>query len=291
MRARFTVIEGGAGGQSAVEAETPGGEASWRIDLHRPAALSEAEIAAWRALLTRLRVADPFRADPDYLLTSAQHQARSVDLVFAFAWTVVGDREHLQAVMPLALPHRLWGKGIAEIWHPPGLTIAPSIDPAHGEEVREALLHHLRGTQQVRSIALDPPPRRPSLFERTIAPVRRAAVPPGSVVGVRPFDALRSPPLETERIADPERIRDAVEIYLSLDARTSPSPIVNDPSEAAMVRVVMRRFAQRRLASVDVMRRDGTAIAARLRLGIGPQALIWRAVDSESGHPRSEASA
>ncbi|GJD96815.1 hypothetical protein [Methylobacterium iners] len=294
MRARFTVIEGGAGGQSAVEAETLGGEASWRIDLHRPAAVGEAEVAAWRALLTRLRVAEPFRADPDYLLTAAQHQARSVDLVFAFAWNSLAGREHLQAVIPLAMPHRLWGNGVAEIWHPPGLTIGPSIDPDRGEKVREALLDHLRGIQPVRAIALDPQVRRPSLFERTIAPVRsarRAAIPPDSVVGVRPFDAFRSPPPETERIADPERIRDAVEMYLGLDARFSPSPLVNDPSEATMVRVVMRRFAQRRLASVDVMRRDGAAVAARLRLGIGPQALIWRAVDTESGRPRSEASA
>ncbi|HEX8416486.1 MAG TPA: hypothetical protein VF641_02680, partial [Methylobacterium sp.] len=277
------MIEGGASEAWAdVErCRSPAGPARWRVDLRRPDAVNEAEVSAWRALLTRIRVAEPFYADPDYLLTAAQHQAGTVDLILAFVWATVDDRDRLQGVVPLAMPHRLWGHGRVALWQPPGTTVVPSIDPGASQEVHGALLLHLRGLQSNATLALSPPAERPSAFERALAPLRlarssigaRACVPRENLVGIRSAGAPPRPVREFEHVTDPLRLRDAVETFLSLDARVSAEPIVDDPSRAAMVRVVMRRFAERRLASVELGRRDGTIVAAKLRLGVGPRAV------------------
>lgn len=298
MGKRFRVIEGGASeARTDVERSGPSaGPARWRVELRRPDAVADAEVSAWRALLTRIRVPEPFYADPDYLLTAAQHQAGTVDLVFAFAWTMVDDRDRLHGVVPLAMPHRLWGKGCVALWQPPSAPVVASINPEVSEDVRSALLLHLRGLQSNATLELSPPARRPSAFERALAPLRlarsssSAAIPRGNLVGVRSADAPPRPVRQFEHITDPLRIRDATETFLSLDAGVSREPIVDDPSEAAMVRVVMRRFAERRLAGVELGRRDGTIVAAKLRLGVGPRAVVWREVDGDRANDPSHAS-
>lgn len=301
MGTRFRVIEGGASAarpdmDQAAPSTAP---VRWQVDLRRPSAVDDSDVSAWRALLTRIRVSEPFYADPDYLLTSAQHQVRDADLLFAFVWATTGDRDQLHGVIPIAMPHHLWGKGCVTLWQPPGAVVVPSIDPAASEDVRFALLQHLRSHHPTLTLELAPAVRRPSAFERVVAPLRlarsefagRVAIPSESLVGVRSADAPHSPAREIERISDPLRIRDAVETFLSLDARVSGDPIVNDPSEAAMVRVVMRRFAERRLVSVELARRDGAVVAAKLHLGFGPKAVVWRAADEDQSGASIHASA
>ena len=77
-------------------------------------------------------------------------------------------------------------------------------------------------------------------------------------------------------MSEPEAIRDAVESFLALDARTARTPIVADLSEASLVRVVTRLFARRRACSVAFYRRAGAIVAGTLQLGIGPAAVAWR---------------
>lgn len=286
MRQLFTVIEGGAGRMAApaggASPVSPAPAASaWRIDLRRAAAFSDGEIAAWRALLVRVRVADPVHADPDYLLSAAQHQAGGRDLVFALAWRTGNGPDQLAAIVPLAMPHTLWGQARIAPWQPHGTTVAPTIAPDSVGEVREALADHLRALRPravlVLESAVDSPkaPEGPRLLR---AVIRRASIPTHSLIGVRTVPAAS----RVERISDPYRVRDAVEEFLLLDAQVSAAPIIGDPSEAALVRVVTRLFAQRRQVTVALTRRGDAVVAASITLGHGAEAVVWRRVSEDA---------
>ncbi|KQO68278.1 hypothetical protein [Methylobacterium sp. Leaf89] len=294
MRQRFTVIEGGAAAEGSVVAGSVAGTSladaterapaspigasvSWRVDLRRAAAVSEAEIAAWRALLVRARVADPVLSDPDHLLSVAQHQAGGRDLVFALAWATGQGPDQLAAVLPLAMPHTLWGQERIGLWQPHGTTLTPAIAPACFEPVRAAVADCLRRLRPRAVLALEPvaAPRPETAIAPLRAVPRRAGIPAHSLVGVR------ANPAQVERVSEPGLVRDAVEEFLLLDAEVSSAPIIGDPSEAALVRVVTRLFAQRRQATVALTRRDDAIVAATITLGHGAQAVLWRQVAGE----------
>ena len=295
MRQRFTVIEGGAGAArpEAPDAVPDAGPATWRIELLRPNAVPDQRIAAWRGLLTRLRVPDPIFADPDYLLPAAQHQARGADPVFAFALAASGGHERLEGVLPLTMPHHLWGRNRAKLWQPAGVSVAATVNPAHGDAIRQSLDDSLRAMGFRGDLDGEAVIPSLSLLDRTLAPVRsartalalRRGIPAGNLLGIRPASAPELP--STDRIVEPGRIRDAVEEFLSLDARISPRPILDDPSESAMLRVVMRLFAQRRQATVEIVHRADRVIAVRLRLGHGPHQAVWKQVQDRRGTERT----
>ncbi|MCJ2036722.1 hypothetical protein [Methylobacterium sp. J-068] len=292
MRHRFTVIEGGAGIAAGADTvvdgpfsettvdETP---VTWRIDLRRAIVVGADEVAAWRALLIRAGGGDSVHADPDYLLSAAQHQSGGRDILFALAWAVGSGPDRLAAVVPLALPHTLWGHSRIVLWQPHGVTVAPVFAAETEAAVREALTERLRELRPRATLALAPVARPdakavvPASHLRAVAP--RASIPAHSLVGVR---SLRAPvPARVERISDPYAVRDAVEAFLLLDAEVSSAPIIGDPSEAAMVRVVTRLFAQRRQAMVELTRRDGAVVAATLILGTGAGAVRWRHAEGD----------
>ncbi|MGU3360595.1 hypothetical protein ACLBWX_09700 [Methylobacterium sp. M6A4_1b] len=289
MRQRFTVIEGGAAArapaadaalttdaQVSTDASPVAAPLAWRVDLRRAAAVSEGEIAAWRALLVRARVADPVLADPDYLLSAAQHQSGGRDLLFALAWTTGNGPDQLAAVLPLALPHTLWGQERIGLWQPYGIALAPTIAPDRAAPVRAAVAERLRLLRPRAVLVLDgaarPAAQAPAAQLQSVP--RRAGIPARSLVGVRPGRA----PSQVERIGEPGRVRDAVEEFLLLDAEVSVAPIIGDPSEAALVRVVTRLFAQRRQVTVTLTRQEGAIVAAAITLGHGAQAVAWRQV-------------
>lgn len=274
MRQRFTVIQGGAVAGTAPVA----GPRQWRIDLLRPSHVGMAEIAAWRGLLIRAGSSEPVYADPDFLLAAAQHQSGGRDLVFAFAWSHGHGPDRLHGVIPLALPHALWGNGRIATWQPHGIPVSPTIEAAACDDVRDALSDHLIGLRPRATLALtaDAAPPIPARILWSIP--KRPVIPAGALVGIRSVSAAAPARPAMERISDPDRIRDAVEEFLILDAAVSRAPIIGDPSEAALVRVVTRLFAQRRQASVDLTRRDGVVVAATLLLGAGPSAVVWRQV-------------
>ena len=277
MRQGLSVIVGGrvADGVAVVP---NGAKGAWRVDLRRALSVEPDEIAAWRALLIRIASPEPVYADPDYLLTAAIHESGGRDLVFAFAWNRKTGHERLCGVVPLAMPHGLWGKGRAQAWYPPGPVLAPSIEAASRGAVEAALREAVRAVHARATLVLTPT-MVPSAVEREVAPTRpasRSAVPGRDRVGVRLVGPWSRIGVEIERVVEPRRIRDAVETFLAFDAQVSPAPIVGDPSASAMVRVVTRRFAERRQTGVEFARRDGVIIAAALRLGRGPGAVVWR---------------
>lgn len=250
----------------------------WHIDLRRPLSVEPEQIEAWRALLTRIRWPEPIYADPDYLLTAAIHQSGGRHLVFAFARTGEGERARLRGVVPLAMPHGLWGNGRAQAWYPPGPVLAPTIEPGSFHDAETALRRAVRTIHPRASLVLMP--RSADRPVGDAAVLSRAAeigvVPDRDRVGVRLSGPWTRGGVEVERITEPRRIRDAVEAYLAFDAQVSREPIVRNLSQSSLVRVVTRRFAERRQTSVDFARKDGIIVAAALRLGSGPGSIVWR---------------
>lgn len=283
MKQGLSIIEGGL----LAEADGMGADpesAEWHIDLRRPNMVEPLEAEAWRALLTRIRWPEPIYADPDYLLTAAVHQSGGRDLVFAFAWSGLGERARLRGVIPLAMPQGLWGNGRVQAWHPPGPVLAPTIEPGFLDEAEAALRVAIKAVHPRSALIMAPSPTVAAPKDRALLAEASPAeaVPAGDRAGIRLVGPWARDGVEIEHITEPRSIRDAVEAYLSFDARVSGNPIVADPSASSMVRVVTRRFAQRRQTSVDFARKDGIIVAAALRLGAGPGSIVWRQAETRA---------
>lgn len=265
-RRHFTVIPGGAGVGGVADTTT------WRIDLVRPGHLSPEAMAAWRALLTRIGRSDAVFSDPDYLQAAAQHRAGGCDVVFALAWTGADTARTLRAAVALTVPHPIWGRGRFLPWQAPNLTVTPAVEARFAPDLTDVLTDRLKALRWNAALDLGPIPLQ--------NPASRPALGALSGLGRIPDRALIDvggpSPSVRQHIAEPNGIRDAVEEFLVLDAAHAAAPIIANPSEANFVRVVMQLFARRRLAAVDLNRRDGRVIAAALRLGAGPHAVVWR---------------
>lgn len=283
MVRRFTVIQGGLSDRpdpaagSDPEAARPA--EIWRVDLHRPVNVDAAAVTAWRALLVRNAVSDPLR-DPDHLLPLAQHRPAGRRVAVALAWSRDAEtgREALRGVVPLAMPHPVWG-GRARPWQPAEPEAAALVERAAAEAVDRALRTRLGALRRpIRLVGetgavADPAPRTPILAAGRA--MRPRPVPAGDLIGVRPagWEAAAS---EILAVTEPAAVRDAVETFLALDARTAARPIIADPAEASLVRVVTRLFARRGGLRVEFLRRAGAIVAGTLHLGVGPAAVPWR---------------
>lgn len=276
MAGRFSVIQGGLCEADAPAA--PSAAATWRVDLHRPGAVDDGTVAAWRALMVRGAVNDPLR-DPDHLLPLARHRPAGRRVALALAWSRdAAGPETLRGVVPLAMPHPVWG-GKAKLWQPAGTAGLALIDGTATDAVGTALRARLRALRRPAGLSgsleavAAPAPGRLTLVASRPAP---RAIPSDCLVGIRP-DGWE-PPADAafEAVSEPAAIRDAVESFLALDARTAKAPIVADPSEASLVRVVTRLFARRGACRVAFFRRAGEVVAGTLHLGVGPAAVAWR---------------
>ncbi|KAB1074019.1 GNAT family N-acetyltransferase [Methylobacterium planeticum] len=287
MRQGFRVI---AGGRSPMEGTAHADPIGWRVDLAPADAVTSGTIAAWRALLTRSGEQAPHFADPDYVLPAFRHLAPGRHLALALAWGQhAGGSETLHGIVPLVLPSSLWRARRAAPWQPPGLTgqAVHLIDGRYTSAVDAALRTHLASAPRPLTLAEIPagPMReteRPSLRLLETRPATRARTVPAHrlvAIGARANQAVQ----EIERISEPSRIRDAVETFLLLDAQSSRTPIVADPSEAAMLRVVTRLFAKRRQVSIDLGRRRGEVVSGAVRLGAGDRAVTWRQAGFSAG--------
>ncbi|MCJ2081307.1 hypothetical protein [Methylobacterium sp. J-090] len=283
---RFTVITGGASEDApGLDAACPADLQSWHIDLCRPGQVVPEAEAAWRALLTRTGNSDPF-CDPDYLQAAAQHGAGGREVVFALAWGRAGARRALCGAIPLTMPNPVWGHGRIALWQPHGHAVAPVLEAPCGDAVRAALRDHLRTLRRGATVDLAAPTQAGT--RPVLRPVPDAVrIPARNLLDIGGAGASRR-----EHIVAPDRIRDAVEEFLILDAAHAAAPIIGDPSEAALVRVVTRLFARRHQAAVDLTRRNGRVVAAALHLGTGPHAVLWRrASEGMAGTGRLDRSA
>ena len=281
MMRRFTLIQGGLSEPACPDpaVEDPAGlaPAAIEVDLRAAPGVDAEAVAAWRALMTRTGVQDPFQ-DPDYLLTAARHQAAGQRVAFALAWSrPARGPAALHGVLPLRITRPLLGRDRAHPWQPPGLSGASTVEHAHTDAVLEAVRARLLGLARPVHLVTPADPDAPGA-EAPPSPVRavegrRRSIPASSLLGVRP-EGYR--PESVEHVRDPALVRDAVETFLALDARTARRPIIADPADAAMVRVVSRLFARRRQIGIELARQGGTVVSGTLHLGTGPRAVAWR---------------
>ncbi|MCJ2018552.1 GNAT family N-acetyltransferase [Methylobacterium sp. E-065] len=284
MAPRFTVIQGGQSGAPGCAAAFAAGPeldrtAAWRVDLRRPGGVDAASVAAWRAMLVRNAVTDPLR-DPDHLLPLAQHRAAGSRVAIALVWDRDAEtgREALQGVMPLAMPHPIWG-GRARPWQPAEAQITALVGQAAAEAVDRALRDRLGALRRpIRLAGALEPARETPRFRPVLASARSArsrSIPTPSLIGIRPA-GWEAPTSEIRTVTEPQAVRDAVETFLALDARTARHPIIADPAEASLVRVVSRLFGRRGALRVEFLRRAGEIVAGTLHLGAGPASIPWR---------------
>ena len=282
MTPRFTVIQGGLSpgpGCAAELSREPDRAAGWRVDLHRPAGVDTESVSAWRAMLVRNAVSDPLR-DPDHLLPLAQHRPAGRRIAIALVWDRDAEtgREALQGVVPLAMPHPIWG-GRARPWQPAEAEATGLIEQAAAEAVDRALRARLGALRRpIRLVgAVEPIQQAPRI--RLAPSADRSAdarsIPSTSLIGIRP-PGWEPPATEIHTVTEAQAVRDAVETFLTLDARTARRPIIADPAEASLVRVVSRLFGRRGALRVEFLRRAGEVVAGTLHLGAGATSVPWR---------------
>ncbi|MFH6782928.1 MULTISPECIES: GNAT family N-acetyltransferase [Methylobacterium] len=272
MSTPFTLIEGGLTGAVTLRAE-----------LRHPSSLREAEVEAWRSLMGRALEPSVY-ADPDFTLTMTQHLADGQTLALLLVWQDGLRAPILRGVLPLRLPVRQGLAGRAQLWRLPlAGTAEAAVDAGHAGAVLRAALDHLRQSP-LRLVDLLWPDLRPdsglavALGEAAGSSGRRLAVAEQAASAAPAPVPLTLPAGRTslERVRDPVRLRDAVEHFLVLDARRGPQSLLADPASATAFRVVTRRFAHRRQACVDLVRRDGEVVAAAVHLATGRHDTIWR---------------
>ncbi|MCJ2063007.1 GNAT family N-acetyltransferase [Methylobacterium sp. J-088] len=284
MAPRFTVIQGGQSGAPGRATLLAAGleldrAAAWRVDLRRPSGVDAASVSAWRAMLVRNAVTDPLR-DPDHLLPLAQHRPAGSRVAIALVWDRDAEtgREALQGVMPLAMPHPIWG-GRARPWQPAEAQITALVGQAAAEAVDRALRERLGALRRpVRLAGALEPARETPRFRSVLTSDRSArsrSIPAANLIGIRPA-GWETPSSEIRTVTEPQAVRDTVETFLSLDARTARHPIIADPAEASLVRVVSRLFGRRGALRVEFLRRAGEIVAGTLHLGAGPASIPWR---------------
>ncbi|TNC15116.1 hypothetical protein FF100_06010 [Methylobacterium terricola] len=272
MSTPFTLIEGGLTGAVTLRAE-----------LRHPASLREPEVEAWRSLMGRALEPSVY-ADPDFTLTMAQHLAEGQTLALLMVWQEGFRAPILRGVLPLRLPARQGLAGRAQLWRLPlAGTAEAAVDADHAAAVLRAALDHLRHSP-LRLVDLLWPDLRPdsglavALGEAAGSSGRRLAVADQAPAPAPAPAPLTLPAGRTslERVRDPVRLRGAVEHFLVLDARRGGQSLLADPAAATAFRVVTRRFAHRRQAWVDLVRRDGEVVAAAIHLATGRHDTIWR---------------
>ncbi|RVU16418.1 hypothetical protein [Methylobacterium oryzihabitans] len=272
MTTTFSVIQGGAG------AAARGG---WRAELRRPRDLDDATVAAWRDLVPRSVEPSAF-AEPDFVLTMAQHLGDGAEIAMLLVWRPGRDGPVLAGVLPLHLAGAL-GR-VARLWPVPLADgAAPVLDAAHAAAALRTALDHLDASP-LRVAGLAVPDLETggalaaALGEAAAQGGRRLSLrrQHAATVAAEPNLALPRGRTSLERVRDPHRIRDAVEHFLVLEARRPADCLLDAPDAMTAFRVVTRLFAARRQCCVDLVRRDGVVVAAAVHLGSEGHDRVWR---------------
>lgn len=292
MRGRFTIVQGGlAQAQPRAVNLDAMRAAGWRVVLRNAGMIEAEDTDAWRTLCERMPHRDPF-ADPDFIVTAAQHLARPGEIVFALVHAISKTgHATLGGVVPLALPHPIWGGSQIRLWHPPTAQrpVEPTTQPGAGSAVIEAVIAHFTRLRPRSSLRLDRIAADGQFLSELKADRRLrvdaypspSPIPAGQFVEI----AARDAPKRIERIASPDRVRDAIERFLVVDANRSRRPILADPGMATMVRVMTRLFARRGLALIEIGHRGTELVSGAILLGRPDARVLWRSVNVASVPP------
>ncbi len=257
--------------------------ASWSVERRAPCDLTEAELAAWRALARR-GLEPSVLADPDFVLPAAQHLAGPREAFLLLAWeTPAGRAPTLRGVLPMLRPTGLLA-GLASPRRPLALRSAPLVDAARAEAALGALLADLTtGSRALRHLDLADVVPGGRLDAALRGAARRLGLPVGTPPSLRvPASDAAADGAEVALMREPSAVREGVEAFLALEAglarggRSGRACLLDDPAGATAFRVVARRFARRRLCRVALARHGGALVGAAVSLRLGGREIVWR---------------
>lgn len=217
----------------------------------------DAVAPAWCALAKHALVSSPY-CEHAVLAAAARHLPQGRSLHVLMVWR----GEVLAGVVPVVAPRI--GAPLRRLapWRTPLLPAAtPLLDRAEAEPVLEALLAFAR--ERGASFTVPDVPAGSPLAELARAKGLRAgpATDPGA-----PADVLVARGLPATIARTPAEVRDAVEVFLTLEAECAVArhtlALVQDPGQANLVRTATRNAARERACRVLIARRDGRPVAA-----------------------------
>jgi hypothetical protein len=240
----------------------------------------EGQLDAWRALCDRALVRD-IVTEPDLMLPGLRHRpdARSLTVL------TVRQGETLRLVMTVMEPRLPVGAAPARPWRCVTGTPGVLVDRERPDVWLNAAFDALaaRGPRYGAFLLRDVP-REGHLADAVALATARSGrklqalasqagtVPEGGeeagleFLRSRRVMLRRSEGIVLERVREPRLLRSALEDFLGLDALWAAAEnrpgIVDDFGEASFIRTATRLLAHRQRCRVDVLRRDGRAVAA-----------------------------
>lgn len=276
----------------------------------------EAETEAWRDLAGRSLEPSVFGL-PDFVLPALQHlpEARgAVALTVREAGSAGSDR--LRGLIPLILPRFVLAAGETRAWQPQVSPLSFAlIDRDAPDRVLEAALAGLETAGRRCAVvtlplvatggpievalrkAADRSGRRVEKLAATGAapPLRRFAG--EAVAALAASLAAKAVPapgrLRIERARAARDVRDAVELFLVVEARAArwrgETGLIERPGAASFLRTATRQLARSRRCRVDILHSEGEARAAAILFGTAEDLWLWRVAGDEPDHAHRDA--
>lgn len=281
----------------------------------RPLGDLDAIVEQWDGLAGRALERNIF-AEPAFALTAARHLAEARSALAVLVWEddgAAGDTTPaiLAGLFPVLWPRLPLTPGAVRGWRPSLAALGlPLVDQARAEAVIEAYLLFLgeRGPRCAGALFPMVPDNGP--FAQALANVahrgnrlmrrfdvhQRAVLRNGptaagvveEAVGARKLKELRRQlrrlgevgEIGFEHAREPRAVRDAVEIFLALEASGWKSnrgtAMIQDAGAAALVRTMTRELARQGRCRVDVLKAGIQPVAAAITLDAGDRAFFWK---------------
>ncbi|WP_349368552.1 GNAT family N-acetyltransferase [Salinarimonas sp.] len=234
----------------------------------------DAAAPAWAGLAKRALAPSPF-CEHAFLAAAARHLPEGRHLDALLVWR----GETLIGVAPVVGP-RL-GAPLRRLapWRADLLPAAtPLIDRDAAPRALGALLA-FAGERRV-PLILGDVPAGSALAEALVEKGLRVLTPPRTPTPDPAPEAPAAAGLDVAVARSAGEIRDAVEIFLALDAETARArralALVQDPGRANLVRTATRRAAREKACRVHVARRDGRPVAAI----VVARGMIWLSAEA-----------
>jgi hypothetical protein len=297
---------------------TTGGDGAFHVEMRR---LGELKGLAedWAGLAERALERNIF-AEPVFALMAAQHVAEAREVMAVLVWQRGRGADappRLMGLFPVIWPRLPLLPGIVRGWRPPlsGLG-TPLVDHGSAELVIEAFLAFLRSqgpraaamlfptipTDGAFARALDVVMRRGGHGQRRFDAHRRAVlratavdrkVEPATLTAKKSKELRRQlrrlgehGPVDVLSARDPMAVRNAVELFLTLEAsgwkRARGTALLQNAGSAAFVRAMTRLLARAGRCRVDVLVAGNRAVAAGIVIESGDRAWFWKIAYDEA---------
>lgn len=281
----------------------------YSVEERHPSDMQEI-LPAWQDLALRALEHNVF-SDPAFMAPALQHLPEGRQVRVFLVWRNMPSGQVLRGVFPVVMPK--WGLSAGEVrlWQPPlSSSATPLIDRLAPETTINAFLQylalqkgHLTGlviakmtlsgafATALRNVTSSSK-RETALFDQH---ERAALVPSENPVSdnklEREMRRLKRRLSETGEVTlvqaqDPRQVRDAIEIFLTLEASgwkgKRGSAMLQEAGESSFVRTMTRDLARQRRCRVDLLKVNGVVIAAGIVLRCGDTAYYWKTAYDEN---------